>query len=280
MCNVAAGGRVRHGKPRAVRALGVAVVALAFCHGRAQAQFGPVEAFLRNVTDVSFYGATGRLLPASKQLTDDALYAYGVELLFQIGQVQRAIPGAARPPAKDTAQLVWKGVEIRRSGGEADTVYTYDVKIVPPPGPPLRTIWTFEMGLGYGQVVGLALRDSTLDLRGSVRDLPAASLYATFEPTGTYGGLRAGYMKTQGLQVITGDGARVAGSAEAFLAGAAFGQALEVGAMSLFVETAYTVRYFPSLQWQTDVVPDGAPRDLRLNQWSIGAGIQVSLRQE
>lgn len=260
-----------------VPTVAVALALLAAPSGAA-AQFGPMEAFLRNVTDLSFYGATGRLLPSSRQLRSGrGMSAYGVELLFAIGTIDRPIPGATAPPPVDSVRLAWKGREVRRSDGRVDTVDTYEVSRVPPPGPPKRTIWTFEMGFGYGQLSGLALRDTTLDLRGAVRDLPAASLYATYEPTGTYGGLRSGYMRTQGLQLINDAGDRFTGSAEAFLVGAVIGQALEIGATALFLETAYTVRSFPSVQWQGSV-PAGAPRGLGLSQWSIAAGIQVSLR--
>ncbi len=265
---------------RLSRALPVALLALTLGPTSVAAQFGPVESFLRNVTDISFYGATGRLLPASPTLRSDALNAYGVELLFQIGSVERRLSNGTPAAPADSVHLVWKGMEVRRSGGAVDTVDTYDVEPVPEPPVPTRTIWTFEMGLGYGQMVGLELKDPSLELRGSVRDLPAASLYATYEPTGTYAGLRSGYMKTQGLQLITSAGDRIGGSAEAFLAGAVLGQALEIGAVSLFLESAYTIRYFPSIVWQTDSLPPGAPPALRLSQWSIGAGIQVSLKPE
>ncbi len=259
----------------------VALVALLVRPAGAAAQFGPVEAFLRNVTDLSFYGSTGRLLPRSDQLrSDHGLSAYGVELLFQIGTIERPIAGAEAPPRGDTARILWKGMEVRRSDGRADTIYTYDVEALPAPPVPERTIWTFEMGLGYGQLAGFKLRNPALDLRGSVRDLPAASLYATFEPTGTYGGLRSGYMKTQGLQLIADSGERFTGAADAFLVGGALGEALEIGAVALFLETSYTVRYFPSVRWEADALPAGAPRDLGLSLWSVSAGIQVSLRPE
>lgn len=261
-------------------AAGAATLLLALFPRPVAAQFGPVEAFLRNVTDVSLYGSTGRLLPQPYQLIDEALYGYGVELLFQIGEVDRPIPGAEAPPRGDTARLVWKGVEIRSGGGRVDTVYTYEVEPVPPPGPPTRTIWTFEMGLGYGQVVGLGLRDPALEMHGSVRELPAASIYATYDPTGTYGGLRSGYMKTQGLELVDEQGQVIPGSADAFLVGAALGQSLEVGAVAVFLETAYTIRYFPSVVWKTDTLPDAAPRELRLNQLSFSAGIQVPLKPD
>lgn len=245
----------------------------------AAAQFGPVEAFLRNVTDLSFYGSVGRLFPHSDQLSSaHDVNAYGIEVLFPIGTIDRPVHGAEAPPRQDSVRVVWKGMEVKRSEGHVDTVYTYEVEAVPPRPTPERTIWTFEMGLGYGQMSGFRLRDPTLDLRGAVRDLPAASLYATYEPTGTYGGLRSGYMKTQGLQLITDSGDRISGSADAFLVGGALGEAIEVGAVAIFLESAYTVRYFPSVQWQAGTLPAGAPRDLGLSLWSISLGIQVSLR--
>jgi hypothetical protein len=86
-------------------------------------------------------------------------------------------------------------------------------------------------------------------------------------------------MKTKGLQVIepeTGD--TFSGESEAFLAAALLGYAWRIGDFWAFTETAYTIRYFPSVEWKGGVLPSGVPTDLQLSGWSVSAGIQFPIR--
>jgi hypothetical protein len=242
------------------------------------AQLGAIEALLRNVTDVSFYAGSGVLFPKPDLLdeSEHGLSAYGVELLFEIGAVRRARPSNS-PPSPDSVTLVWTGMEVRRSDGRADTVYTYQ------PRPVARSVaydtaWTFELGVGYGQTAGFEAADPDTELRGSVRDLPAVTAYASYETIGAYFGMRTGFMRTQALQVSTPDGTTWRGSAEAFLLGAVLGQAFEISGITAFVEAGYMIRHFPSVQWDGPApLPAIVKRDLRLSGFVASIGIQFGL---
>ena len=260
------------------RAAGVAGWLLFAAASPAVAQLGAIEALLRNVTDVSFYAGSGLFFPKPDLLdeSEHGLSSYGVELLFEIGAVRRARPSNT-PPSTDSVTLVWTGMEVRRSDGRADTVYTYQ------PRPVVRstafdTVWTFELGVGYGQTAGFEASDPDLELRGSVRDLPAVTAYASYETTGTYFGMRTGFMRTQALQVSTADGTTFRGSGEAFLLGAVLGQAFDISAVTAFLETGYMIRHFPSVQWDgSETLPAGVKRDLRLSGFVASVGIQFAL---
>jgi hypothetical protein len=246
----------------------------------ASAQFGALEALAKNVTDVSFNGGVGGLLPSSSLMCSGRrTFSFGVELLFQIASVERPLPGAPPQQPTDSVRITWSRMEVVRSNEGVDTTYFYDVEETRPRPPPTRTIWTVEMGIGYGQLSGFDLADRSLQLRGSVRTLPAASVYASYEPWSTYFGVRTGFMKTKGLQVIELDtGDTFSGESEAFLAAALLGYAWSIGDFWAFTETAYTVRYFPSVEWRGGALPSGVPTDLQLSGWSVSAGIQFSIR--
>jgi hypothetical protein len=248
----------------------------------AAAQFGAIEAFARNVTDVSFYGGLVRMAPSSDHLRErgSGMPAYGVEMLFEIGAVSR--PVGDLPLVRDTVRMELVRVEVHSGGGRADTVRFYEPRQPAAPVRPTERIWTFEMGFGYGQVTGFDVAAGDLDMRGAIRDLPSVSVYANHEATGIFAGLRSGFMKTQGLQVVdVAEGTSVDGSAESFLVGTVLGYAIDMGGAAFFLESAYSMRYFPSVQWAGDAALRArVPRDLRLSGVSLSAGIQIALRNQ
>jgi hypothetical protein len=243
----------------------------------AQGQLGAIEVLARRVSDLSFYFGVGDLFPHTGEVTsgDFAMASFGMELLFEVGSVEERIE-SSRPPPTDTAALTWTEMVVVRSGGKADTTYVYEVRPVRR-AVPMRTIWLFELGLGYGQVVGFESTESDLDLRGSVRDLPSVSLYASYDPIGVYFGLRSGFMKLQGVQVFNADSQVWRGRADAFLAAGLAGYAVEVIGLNVFLEGAYSVRHFPSLEWTGPALPANIPRELTLSGWSVTTGIQFGI---
>lgn len=248
----------------------------------ASAQLGAIEAFARRVTDLSFNAHVGGLAPGSDEVRSDGvgLRSFGLELLFEIGSVEEPLGQA--PAVEDSVTLAWtEMVVVVGEDGSVDTTYVYEVGPPPRPAPPTRTIWTFEMGIGYGQTVGFESGDPSLDMRGQVRDLPSASIYASYEPLGGYFGLRSGFMRLQGLQVYDQADAVYAGEAESFLLAALVGHSVEVVGITIFVEAAYTVRSFPSVEWRsvdrsTPLNP-ALPRKLSLSGWTVGTGVQFGI---
>jgi hypothetical protein len=264
---------------RALRGALVARITLALCiillgPAPASAQVGIFDALARTFSDVSFYANTGRLAGSSAGIRADRLTSYGIEVLLEIGGVSR--PSAAAPVPHDSVRLRWTGLQVTTGAAGADTVYTYDVAPITVAAP-TEQVWLFEIGVGYGQTTGYRTRVDGLELRGAVRDLPSASLYASYVPTGTYLGLRSGFMRFHGLQVIDAQGTTFTGDADSFRAGAALGQVLQLLSLNFFAEASYSVRHFPSVRWSGGALPAGVPRDISVNDWMLGAGVQFAI---
>lgn len=236
-------------------------------------QIGVYDALASRFSDVSFFANVGWLSPKSSEVRADHLTSFGIEVLLVIGSVSRPTGAPART---DSVVLTWTEMRVTVNEKGADTVYTYEVKPadVRPPSVP---IWSFELGIGYGQTTGFDSRVPGLDLHGGVRDLPTVSLYASYVPTGTYLGVRSGFMKLQSLQVYDANDDSWSGEADSFMAGAVVGQVVEVLGLSLFAEAGYALRPFPSIRWEGPPLPAGIPRELSLHAWSIGAGVQFAV---
>ncbi|HSJ24838.1 MAG TPA: hypothetical protein VK929_09235 [Longimicrobiales bacterium] len=238
------------------------------------AQFGIYDALARSFSDVSFYMHTGGLAPATPGVQANRLSAYGIEVLLEIGAVSRP-DGPPRPPA-DSVSVVWTQMEVTTGAAGTDTVYRYDVRRNSPAQATVP-VWTFELGVGYGQLTGFRSSESDIDLRGAIRELPTVSVYATYEPSGTYLGLRSGFIRFQGLQAWDMSGQSWSGEADSFLAGVALGQSASALGFTLFVEGGYALRPFPSIRWSGAALPSGVPRSMDLHGWTIGGGLQFSL---
>jgi hypothetical protein len=247
----------------------------------AAAQFGILEGFADRVSDLSFYFSGGWLAGPSTALSRDSgtIRGFGLELLFDLAYVTRPDPSRTADAPTDSVRRVWTGMEVVRSEEGVDTLLTYEVERLDPPDPPADTLWELELGLGYGQLAGYELAEPTLDMSVSVRELPSATLYASYEPWGNYFGVRSGFMQTRALQVADEEGTIVPGEADAFLVGALAGYAFNVEQLWLFVEGAYTVRHFPSVEWDAGGgLPPTLPRELNMSGWSLSTGVQFPFR--
>ncbi len=248
----------------------------------AAAQFGAVETLARRVSDLSFYYSRGGAEGSGRLDTDPAaLTSFGVELLFEVARIPSSSAQRRRAEAAPRERRVLREVEVRRaSDGTVDTIFHYDVARSAPTGYRDEDIlWTMELGIGYGQVQGLELRDPTLDLNAMIRTLPSVTLYMTYEPLGTYLGLRTGFLRTYALQVVDDAGNVYPGSAEAFMMGGLVGYALAMGPSYLFLEGGYTARTFPSVEWRSQLpLPADVPRQLDVSGWGLSVGIQFPVR--
>lgn len=272
--------RVRVHAPLRLAAV-AAVVGVAGSPAAMSAQFGPVEALASRVSDLSFYFGTGGISAGSALETNAlGLRTFGVELLFEVAQVPTAEARRRGAAWADSTRAVLERMEVRRSGDRSDTIYHYSVERVAAPRGPDDIVWTMEVGIGYGQVEGLRLRDPELELNATLRYLPAVTLYLTYEPLGTYLGMRSGFMRTDALQVVDPGGEVYRGRAEAFMMGAVAGYAFPLPPTFLFVEGGYTLRTFPSVEWTTTPgpLPPGMPRRLDASGWAVTAGIQFPVR--
>lgn len=266
----------RLARAAALAGLGVIVVPAAV-----GAQFGPVEALAGRVSDLSFYFGTGGLTGTSS-LEPNAfgVRAFGVELLFEVAQVPSTEARRRHAAAATVTREVLDRIEVRHLDGRTDTTYHYAVRHIAPEYAPDDIVWTMEVGIGYGQVEGFRLRDPDIELNTTVRNLPAVTMYLTYEPAGTFLGLRTGFMRTDALQAVDSDGNVFRGRAEAFLMGALVGLAVPLPPAYLFLEGGFTLRSFPSVEWTTAPAPlaPGIPRHLDVSGWNVAVGIQFPVR--
>lgn len=237
------------------------------------AQIGIYDALARRFSDVSFFFNEGGLAPTTPEVRADHLSSFGIEVLLTIATITRPTGPAVRG---DSVVLTWTERRVMKTATGVDTVETYQVKpgVVRRPSEP---VWTLELGLGYGQMSGFESNVPGLDLKGSVRDLPSVSLYASYDPTSTYFGVRSGFMKLQSLQVYDDAGRTWSGEADSFMTGVAVGQSVELLNVTLFAEAGYAWRPFPSIRWTGGTLPSNIPRELSLHGWTAGVGIQFSL---
>ena len=261
--------------PRAgLRSLSIVAVLVLLSAAPASAQYGFLGSLGNRFSDLSFFANVGGLSSSSEYLRADRMSHFGMEILFTVSTVTRPT-GPPRQPA-DSVRLVWREMRVEHTEEGVDTIYMYDVEPTRA-SQPTRDVWTFELGLGYGQLAGFESREPSLQLRGSVRDLPAISLYASYEDLGTYFGLRSGLMELTGLQMTNADGDTWKGSGKSFMAGVLAGQAWEVAGFNVFFEAAWTLRDFPSVEWSGSGLPTATPRDMNLSGWSIGTGVQFGV---
>jgi hypothetical protein len=261
--------------------LAVAALVLAGAPRGSAAQFGPVEALASRVSDLSFYAGPGGLMGGSSlESSAFGVWSFGVELLFEVATIPTAEARRRQAATPPTTRRVLRRVEVRHTEGRADTVYHYEVEHVPPPPMEDEILWTLEVGIGYGQVEGFSLRDPELELNTTIRNLPAVTVYLTYEPLDTYVGFRTGFMRTDALQVVDGEGGVYRGRGEAFLMGALVGYAFPVPPAYLFLEGGYTRRAFPSVEWTSTPGPlaPGVPLRLDASGWSLVLGIQFPVR--
>ncbi|MBT8403027.1 MAG: hypothetical protein KJP18_04150 [Gemmatimonadetes bacterium] len=239
----------------------------------AAAQYGFLGSLGNRFSDLSFFAELGRLDSDDAGIVGDGVRVFGMEILFTVGTVERQVAPARVPD--DSVRLVWRESRVERTSEGVDTVDIYDVVRVQSPAR-METVWSFELGLGYGQLTGFDTAAEGLELKGAVRNLPAVSLYASYENFGTYFGVRSGLMEFSGLQLVDGDGGSWKGSGKSFLTGLLVGQAWSVAELNFFVEAGYTIRDFPSVEWSGSPPPE-APRAIDVSGWSLGTGIQFGI---
>ena len=262
-------------------ALVVLLIALA-APPSVSAQLGAIEAFARRVTDLSFNASLGTLAPTTGQVHAESLglRSFGLELLFEISAIAETRPGTESLPP-DSAQLAWTRMIVDVGAAGADTTYVYEVREPTRRPPPADTTWIFEMGIGYGQLVGFDSTDPNVELYGQVRELPSASVYASYEPVGAYFGMRSGFMSIQGLRAYDPGGEAFTGTAESFLLAGVVGSAVEVLGFNVFLEGAYSIRHFPSVEWRAlspgTPLDSSLPREMSFSGWSVGTGIQFAI---
>lgn len=194
------------------------------------------------------------------------------------------IAAGADQPLVPTSVTVKKHVQIT---GKDTALVSVDSEFVvsrQPPEPEERLI-DFDLGVGYGQMDGLASA-GPYELHGSVRELPSVSAYATVRVTdriGIYAGVRTGVITLQDAQVYVADDETTTSlftlSSTSFEFGAPLGLDLQLaGDLHVTAEAAYMRRIFNSLSYDPPSgFPSNFPRALDLSGLSWSVGIQVPI---
>lgn len=221
----------------------------------AAAQIGGLDQLFERITHVSLFGSMSWLHPEPKTLTAGspgepvergAMFGYGVELSFEIGEIQR-VSGRRRT---DTTSLV-----------------------------------LFELALGYSQIAGFRAQDTSFDFRGALRELPSLSVYASWLPdrkVSFYTGIRSGFAELHNAQFYDSgeDGPVYPIEAQTIQAGIVAGIFAELFNLDFFLEPSYIYRKFPSLKpVDTDdpVIPKRFPREFDFSGFVLSFGVQVPI---
>jgi hypothetical protein len=142
----------------------------------------------------------------------------------------------------------------------------------------------FELGLGGNVFTGLEATEPTLDLRASLRTLPAVSVYAAGigvpedSPIDPYVGLSFGLAELWNARGYDADGNVYPVEAETFELGATAGLYVDKPLPGLYVEVGYRHRRFGSVAWEAETLPAGWPRSLDASTWQAAIGWQFRLR--
>ena len=135
-----------------------------------------------------------------------------------------------------------------------------------------------KLAIGYSQLSGF--RGGDINLRGSIEELPALTLYTTFV-TGTwfdfYGGLRSGLTQLKGVRVVS-DTSVFHGEASTVqfgLVGPALLFGNPEGNWGVFVEPAWTFRKFDTVEWGDGKPPDEILRGLDSSTFTLAIGGQI-----
>jgi hypothetical protein len=256
----------------------------------AAAQFAVLENLFKNFTDVNLYWINGGFANRPPALTgggagDPAkawgLNGLGFEASFQVGEYWPK----TRPPERkrcDSACVDTVSIKVQGSK-EPPTTYTLT--------PKKRTgcedcRLSAGLAVGYSEVRGFESILPGVDIRGSLRELPAISLYVTYLTEGRvapYFGVRTGLAQLNNFRAyVSTDGASdqtFGAGATTFELGLALGGILDVGAVTLFAEPSFTYRKFSSLDWSNinGNVADALPRSLDFSTYNILLGAQVEL---
>lgn len=144
-----------------------------------------------------------------------------------------------------------------------------------------------ELGIGYSQFTEVRLDGAEYQIRGSVREVPALTVYYTFlghERIFPYLGLRAGMLALQDVQAFAPlaapndtSGLYYTAKAQTFQAGGVAGLSIGNKTVQLNLETALMRRDFPNLEWaaKDNRLRSDLPRRLDVSGLSASLGLQV-----
>ena len=269
----------------------------------ATAQLGFLDGIFKEVDDVGAFYMFGSTIGNDDILTDTndgndyGLRGLGFEVTLDLGDfyVQRQ----SKCSAKEEVQYDTTEIKVStRSDGVTDRTVTLTPKKKPTLTPdssesvpmgvedPCKENWSLGAELGFGYTQSTGFRGRGIDLRGSLEELPAITLYLSsalgwiVDP---YLGVRVGLAQLKNMRVYDDDSIiTAAGSTyEVGIApGLAFGR--PDGSWSFFVEMAWMFRKFDTIDWtpKTGIVPAPLRTEFDFRTRTISLGAQYNFRKK
>lgn len=261
------------------------------------AQGSTLIGLVDNATDVAFFwqrvgASAGNVRPSGK-----SAQGLGFEFAFAIPSAVITRSGGL---LLDQPKLSAGSCAARYKAGEheecADTTWTVterdigpggavvikqsvkDVKKFDPSARAADTITVLELALGFSQAGSFQPRVSTDTALVSIREVPSASVYATFFqrwPVSPYVGFRTGLLTLQGGRYYHG-GTMTKFGGDTFQLGGVVGLVAEIYDLNLFIEGSYMRRSFDSIEW--DSPPPDELRALSFTGRSFAFGAQLHFR--
>ncbi len=281
-----------------MRPVAVAILLTFLAPRGAEAQLPLLEGLFKKVTDVNLFGVLGWFANRPPELAgrlvggdprSGGLTGLGFEVLFKLGEFLPRIPlpkdTAQHPPREDTVDTI----QVEKVDADGTRLI---YKPVPPKPPDRDNRVMAELALGYTEFQDFVSAVPGMDVRGAVREFPAASLYLNYQPAGTgdkllgfYAGVRTGLAQLQGLRGYVGDPADAvpdaiySGGGTTFQFGLVAGVTASIGPVSLFVEPGYTRRRFSGVEWSgiSGTISDLLPRSLDMSTVAIAIGTQIEI---
>ncbi|MFL5404000.1 MAG: hypothetical protein ACJ8BF_14435 [Gemmatimonadales bacterium] len=281
-----------------MRAAVILVLMTATASRSGMAQLPILESLFKNVSDANLFGTVawfanrpptlaGRLDNGDPK--SGPMLGLGFEVSFDVAEFspRKTRAGTKSEPAtRDTVEvrehhadgsvLIYKPVKPKEDAEKADHR------------------WLAELAIGYTELRGFESAVPGLDIRATVRELPAVSLYLNHLPQGPdsnktfswYLGFRTGLADLHGFRGYIGvpnDGVAdsiYAGAGTTFQFGVLAGAVLDFGPLTFFLEPSITRRRFSSIEWTgiSGTVADVLPRALDMTTWGFAAGAQISIK--
>ena len=246
------------------------------------------ESLVKNVSDINFFFSCWNTRGDVEQ-KDNCLKGqngFGVQVSYDVTRIRLA-------GTKTTAPGGWKLVRKEYSTsatGKRDSTLIYEEK---PDEVTLSQYVLVELAVGWSQFSGFKSTDPSFELKGSVREVPSLSVYGSLSSddttsilnrAGPYVGIRSGLIQLQNVQLlrpISADTVQVyGGSAQTFQLGLVAGLAVEViDSVNLFIENAWQMRKFSSVQWSngSNTIRPEFPTQLDFSGKTLTIGVQLTL---
>lgn len=248
----------------------------------AAAQIGTgIESIFKDITDVSFTTSCWEADSNAIRETEECPFgqhAFGFEVSFRLKEI--GLGG-------NTTTVTNEIKEIHHRNGSYDTIFVPKTT-EKPIGPSVL----LELGLGYSQFSGFRSTTDDYQIHGTLREIPAITLYASLLPNtggflgrfGGYAGFRTGLIQARDFQVTipsstSGDTVSVyQGEGQAFQIGWVLGGFFDVPnvPVSIFGERANMYRSLRSVRWAKDgaKIPDFVPEEIDFSGTTYSFGIQ------